>query len=121
MAATPGHARLSSDLIELYNSGDKADVTFVFADGVIFRAHKLILTTRVAFFKKMFTSGMKESLTDSVDMSHTDERSFDIFLRYVYGGQLPNDLLIPKDIESLLTFADMYDVPDLTADCLAKL
>jgi len=116
MAAKSGLSQLSSDHLKLYTSGANADVTFVFPTGEIL-AHKLILTTRVPYFEKMFASGMKESLTNRVDMPETDKNAFDVFLRYIYGGQLPKDF----KVEHQLNFAEMYDVPGLITDCLPKL
>lgn len=141
MAATSGFSQLSADLIKLYVSGEGADVTFVFPVDETqpakrkksssskrpsnaarkseeeIRAHKAILCTRVPYFKTMFGSGMKEALTNSVNMPATDKESFDVFLRYIYGGQLPEDF----DVEHQLNFAKMYDIPGLVTDCLPKL
>jgi len=116
MAAQSSLAQLSSDQIKLYTSRVDADVTFVFSTGQI-QAHKLILTNRVPYFQTIFGSGMKESLTNRVNMPETDMESFDVFLRYIYGGQLPSEF----DVEQQLNFAKMYDVPGLIADCLPKL
>ena len=116
MAAKSGLSQLSSDHLKLYTSGANADVTFVFPTGEIL-AHKLILTTRVPYFEKMFASGMKESLTNRVDMPETDKNAFDVFLRYIYGGQLPKDF----KVEHQLNFAEMYDVPALISDCIKRL
>jgi len=110
------HKSRFSSCIELFTSGDETDITFVFAYGEI-RAHKQVLIERVPYFEKMFSSGMKESLTNRVDMPNVDMRSFDVFLRYIYGGHLPKSF----DVESQLSYADMYDVPDLAKDCHPQL
>ena len=91
-------------------------MTFKFPDGEI-RAHKVILTTRVLYFEKMFSSGFKESLTGNVNLPEDDMESFDIFLRYIYGAILPNSF----DVERQLHYAKMYDVPDLVSQCLPML
>ena len=111
-----GHSNLSSAYLDLYNSGVNVDVTFKFPDGEI-RAHKLILTTRVPYFEKMFASGMKESLTSEIDVPDATRKSFDTFLRFIYGGQLPQEY----DVEVQLAFAQKYDVPGLLPFCLPKL
>merc|ERR1712142_733927 len=116
MAAHSSLNQLSSDLVKLYISEVNADVTFVFPDGEI-KAHKAILSTRLPYFEKMFASGMKESLTNRVNMPEADKKSFDVFLRYIYGGLLPRDF----EVEPQLNFAKMYDVPGLITDCLPKL
>ena len=116
MAATTSLNQLSSDFVKLYISEANADMTFVFPDGEI-KAHKAILCTRVPYFEKMFASGMRESLTNRVDMPETDKKAFDVFLRYIYGGQLPKEF----EVEHQLNFAKMYDVPGLITDCLPKL
>ena len=109
-------ARLQFDLLKLYTSAANADVTFKFPDGEI-RAHKVNLTTRVPYFEKMFSSGFKESLTGNVNLPEDDKESFDIFLRFIYGAQLPNSF----DVERQLHYAKMYDVPDLVSQCLPML
>ena len=119
MAAKSGLSQLSSDHLKLYTSGANADVTFVFPTGEIL-AHKLILTTRVPYFEKMFASGMKEALTNRVDITDADRKDFDVFLRYIYGGQLPDNLEVPTDVESQLNFAEKYDMPALVTDCLQR-
>merc|ERR1712142_195165 len=116
MAAHSSLNQLSSDLVKLYISEVNADVTFVFPDGEI-KAHKAILSTRLPYFEKMFASGMKESLTNRVNMPEAERKSFDVFLRYIYGGLLPKDF----EVEPQLNFAKMYDVPGLITDCLPKL
>ena len=117
MAASTGLTQLSSDLIKRYTSGADADVTFVFTVGQI-RAHKMILTTRVPYFEKMFSPGTKESRTNRVEMPKgIDKMSFDVFLRYIYGGLLPKVF----DVEHQLKLAKMYEVPALITDCLPML
>ena len=111
---------LSSDLLGLYDAGANADVPFVFPDGEI-KAHKLILTTRVPYFEKMFASGMKEALTNRVEVPDMEKETFDLFFRFIYGGQLPQDLKMPNDVESLLMFASKYDHLGLLNSCLQKL
>ena len=111
-----GHSNLSSAYLDLYNSGVNVDVTFKFPDGEI-RAHKLILTTRVPYFEKMFAAGMKESLTNEIDVPDANRKSFDTFLRFIYGGQLPDDF----DAEAQLGLAQKYDVPGLLPHCVPKL
>ena len=116
MAAHSSLEQLSSDFVKLYLSGANADVALVFPDGEI-KAHKTILSTRVPYFEKMFESGMKESLTNRVNMPEADKKSFDVFLRYIYGGLLPKVF----DVEHQLKLAKMYEVPALITDCLPML
>jgi len=120
MTANSSLDELSSDLLGLYDSGANADVTFVFPDGEI-KAHKLILTTRVPYFEKMFASGMKEALTSRVEVPDMEKETFDLSFRFIYGGQLPRDLKMPNDVESLLMFASKYDHLGLLNSCLQKL
>jgi len=111
-----GLKQLSSDLVKLYTSGAGANVTFVFPDGEL-KAHKNILCTRVDYFETMFAAGMKESLTNRVDISGTNKECYDVFLRYIYSGRLPDVF----DVESQLNLAKMYDVPALITDCIPML
>ena len=112
-----GRSKACSAYLDLYASGANTDVTFVFPDETEIRAHKLILTTRVPYFEKMFSSGMKESLTNRVDVPDADKDSFDAFLRFIYGGSLPKEY----DVEAQPALAQKYDVPGLLPFCLPKL
>ena len=111
-----GHSSACAAYRDLYTSGANADVTFVLTDGEI-RAHKLILTTRVAYFEELFSSDTKECVTNRFLIPDFDRKSFDVFLQFIYGGQLPNDF----EAEVQLTLAEKYDVPGLVPHCIPKL
>ena len=67
---------------------------------------------------KMFSPGTKESRTNRVEMPKgIDKMSFDVFLRYIYGGLLPKVF----DVEHQLKLAKMYYVPALITYCLPML
>ena len=121
--AHPAHSSLSSDFLELFTSKDDADVTFVCSDGEI-KAHKLIVFARVPHFKTMISSGDKAkgrkrklNLMDRIQVPDADVESFDIFLRFIYGGQLPEEF----GVEQQLKFATAFEVNGLVSSCIPKL
>lgn len=118
----PGHSKLSSDLLDLYASKANADVTFVCSDGKI-KAHKLILVSRVPHFETIFSAvkgpgrKRKKPSTHQVKVPGAKKDSFDVFLRFIYGGQLPDDF----DVEQQLKFAKEYGISSLVPHCIPKL
>jgi len=85
----------------------------------VISAHKLILCTRVPYFKKMFESGMKEAVENKVEVSDTDPGIFKQFLKFIYTGRVDEDL---NDYAAdLLELAEIYDIQDLKGFCEASL
>jgi len=110
--------RLGNDLEELLSSGHYADVWFKVGSQEI-PAHKNILSARVPYFQKMFECGMKEGLSNSVQIFETDPKLFKLLLKFIYTGRVEPDL---KDYASaLIRLADFYDIQDLKKFCEATL
>ena len=62
-------------------------------------AHKIVLASRVPYFKRLFASGMKESVSDRIEIDASEEDSFKQVLEYIYPGQL-----LTVSFPSLLVF-----------------
>ena len=104
---------------KLFQNKDSADVTFSLPDGKV-KAHKSILMTRIPVFEAMFSSGMKEAQTNEVEILDSDFKSFEVFLRFIYCGKLPeteSDIQLAKN---LIILAKKYDAPNLLDQCLPK-
>ena len=111
--------RLRDDMEKLFDNKDSADVTFNFPDGRV-KAHKSILATRVPVFEAMFSSGMKETQTNDVEILDSDVKSFEAFLRFIYCGKLPEAELDTQLAQSLMILAKKYDAPNLLDLCLPR-
>lgn len=111
--------RIVDDFRDLLHSEENADVEFYLKDGVV-KAHKLILTTRVAHFKRLFASGMTESQTNTIKMDDYDKEDIRLFLKFVYTGRIGGDYE-NRRLATLLTIANKYDMRDLFGYCLVVL
>jgi len=109
---------LSCDYKDLFYSMEDADVTFS-VQGKIIQAHKLILKTRSTYFKNLFNSNMKESLTSSILINECDPEIFEAVLYFLYTDMCPSRM---KDIRlKLLPIADRYMITKLRKMCIDSL
>ena len=67
---------LPSDLLHLYRSQDDTDVTFSFGSKEL-KAHKLILGARSDYFRRMFSTEMKENQTGVINIVDFDPEVFE--------------------------------------------
>ena len=109
---------LSSTYESLFESGDSSDAVFQVGD-VEIPVHKLILSTRYEYFKTLFASGMKESMTNRVVLEDADVDTIREVLRFVYRS-LPPANLEDKAVQ-YLPIADRYGMEDLKSICSASL
>ena len=90
-----------------------ADIEFL-VSGVVFKAHRAIVSARSAVFAAMFASGMRESETGRVEITDASPETFADFLKFVYTGQLDT----PCFANSQLGYcADKYEVKTLSDLC----
>jgi len=107
-------ATLPENFLSMLDSGNGADVTFR-VDGANIPAHKLILSARSDYFRRMFDAGMKEAETGVVDIEDVDVDIFRGLLRFIYSGILP-----PPSVETvtkLLVAAERYGLAPLKESC----
>ncbi|KAJ3352370.1 hypothetical protein HDU83_008135 [Entophlyctis luteolus] len=82
--ASPAVARLHSEMLELLMNSESADVEItVGADCRVFRAHRLILSTRCEYFKAEL-SRREQGVKANVFLPSIDSEAFAILLRYIY-------------------------------------
>ena len=79
-----------------------------------FTAHRCVLSSACAYFKHMFSSGMKESTKDEVEIYGISESIFDILLSYIYTGEVIVDL---EDMQDLIIAANMLQISSLKDAC----
>jgi len=101
---------LSEDFRQMFLSRESTDFTFI-VDGEEIPAHKIVLSTRLTYFKRLFGSGMREALENRVSIDDMDATSFEQVLNFVYCGQLPKDM--DTSPELFLPVAEKYDMREL--------
>ena len=82
------------------------------------KAHKNILMARSVFFWSLFKSGMKESVSNKVELDD-DPAIFKELLKFLYSGLLPGNM--DEIATKLLPVADKYAVEELKELCKLSL
>jgi speckle-type POZ protein len=80
-----------------------------------FKAHKLILAAASPVFEAMFKEGTKEHQDNYVNIEDIESDVFEVFLRYLYSGQVEH---LDEMVSDLLAAADKYDVQPLKERCI---
>ena len=78
---------MSKDLLEILQSENFADVTFVIGDAKV-KAHKCILASRSSFFNNMFSVGMKEAQESVISVQDIKLLTFTKLLEFIYSDEL---------------------------------
>lgn len=113
-------SELGVHIADLSLSNSWTDVSIVGANGEAILAHKLILCARSSVFKAMFSNGMKESLSDVVNIPDIDTAVLRDMLMYVYTDRCPQETL-QKHAEPLLAAACKYQLKGLESICAVYL
>lgn len=91
-----------------------SDFTFII-NGTRFPVHKAILATASPVFYKVFTTNCSEKQNDVCKIDSFDSKAFEHLLRYLYGGEVPQNL---SDMSiSLYGLAYYYEIEDLREIC----
>ena len=80
-----------------------------------FKAHKVVLAAASPVFEAMFKEGTKEHEDNYVNIEDIDSDVFDVFLRFIYSGQVDH---LDEMCLDLLVAADKYDVQPLKEICV---
>jgi hypothetical protein len=110
--------KLIGDYEELFASMRRYDVTIVANDDVVLKAHKAIICARSPVFDKMFSTGMKETLTGKLNIIEFDSVVINELLRFIYCGKVEN--IADIDID-LYNAAEKYDIKDLKSRCMESI
>ena len=90
----------------------------ILVGGKSFAAHRCVLSSACAYFKHMFTSGMKESQKNEVEIYGIAESIFDMLLSYIYTGGIVVHL---EDMQDLIVAANMLQISSLKYACSSYL
>ena len=108
-------ANLHKDMLNLLETGEFADVTFIINETRI-KGHKCILASRSNFFKNMFTVGMRESEESIISVQDISLPTFQKLLEFIYSDQL-NDLESAEQAIDVLVAANKYGLDRLKRLC----
>jgi len=104
---------LNQDLEKLFTNRSGTDVCFI-VDGKEIQAHKAILSARSPVFAAMLESGMKETVSNRVEIKDIAPDIFKALLRSIYTDRVD---LTKVDTKDLLAAANKYLLPLLKFQC----
>lgn len=109
-------ARPVNDIfITAFQNGDLTDTTFKCADGEV-KAHALVLSLTSEYFKTLFSSGLKERITQVVELQEYSVKTIKSALNHIYAGINPFATQDPKEIPDpldILQLAHQWKLPTL--------
>ena len=105
---------LNSSVTSLLANNSLTDVTLKVKEKEL-KAHKVILAAMSPVFEAMFQEGYKEHEDNYVNIEDMDSDVFEVFLRYLYSGQVDK---LEEMFTVLLADADKYDVQPLREICI---
>ena len=105
---------LNMQMTKMLTNQTLTDVTLQ-VEGKEFKAHKVVLAASSPVFAAMFKEGTKEHQDNNVNIEDIDSDVFDVFLRFLYSGQVDQLAEIYLD---LFAAADKYDVQPLREICI---
>ncbi|XP_075259432.1 speckle-type POZ protein-like [Convolutriloba macropyga] len=110
-------ARLYDDWEALYKSGQSTDFQVV-VDSKEIQTHKAVLVARSPVFRAMLAHpNTAESTSGRITIDDCKYGPFQMFLKYLYTGNLFDTKLDDRTALDLITIANKYDVPGLKAEC----
>lgn len=106
---------LSREFSQLVNNSFFSDVTFIIGpnETKIF-GHKLILSSRCIYFKKLFESGMRECKEGLIYRPNDNVDVFLLVLKYIYTGTI---VLNNENVLHVLALSDEFMIPTLKSFC----
>jgi len=105
---------LSGDLGNMVNNEQFSDIAFL-VEGRTVHSHKFILFARCEYFRRMFTSGYKESTDAVVRIEDVAHDAFVQVLTFLYTGQVRE--LAPALALDVMGLANLYGIEPLKRLC----
>ncbi|CAN4123088.1 unnamed protein product [Withania somnifera] len=107
-------------LQKFLSTGEYSDLDiYVGVQDIVLRSHKVILGSWSTPFTKMFTNGMRESVSSMVCLKDVPPEAFKIMLEFMYSGELNKEATegINTSLLQLLLLADEFGVTLLHQEC----
>ncbi|KAL5019275.1 hypothetical protein ScPMuIL_004997 [Solemya velum] len=79
-------------------------------------AHCVIIAARCNWFRRALMSGMRESIDKKITVHDTNPELFQLFLEYLYSGQIDTNELSTEQLADVMALADRYEM-----DCVKSL
>nr|XP_009858623.1 kelch-like protein 9 [Ciona intestinalis] len=93
--------------------GSLCDVTLT-AEGKSFKAHRGLLASASDYFRAMFTSEMKESFSEDIELHGVSSTGLEQVLRFIYSGEI---VLSLENIHDILAAASHLQVTAIMDFC----
>ena len=107
---------LTKKMKAMVNDETCSDVVFLLKDGdERIHANRGLLIGQSEYFRAMFRSGMKESISNEVEVRDCSKGVFLLFLEYLYSGEV--DIGMDNAME-LYVLSDRYQEDDLKRQCI---
>ncbi|RIA91533.1 hypothetical protein C1645_821947 [Glomus cerebriforme] len=110
--------KLSQNLLEILEDDEYCDITIEVGDDPyvkIFRAHMVILNYRSPYLRRILSTNKKKNdgTLIQIKLPNILPETFQIILRYIYGGTLPLEKYDTLDIIKILIAASKLSLQDL--------
>ncbi|KRY61028.1 Kelch-like protein 5, partial [Trichinella britovi] len=105
--------RTAQRLEEFYRKGLMCDVCLITGHKRI-QAHRVVLAAASDYFHALFTTNMKESLSDEVHIGSIDPDILEAIITYCYSGVIEVNEM---NVENLFQGASMLQVPSVVDRC----
>uniref|UniRef100_A0A0K8SFE6 BTB domain-containing protein n=1 Tax=Lygus hesperus TaxID=30085 RepID=A0A0K8SFE6_LYGHE len=102
---------------EMMKRGDYCDFSIV-VEGKVYHVHKMVLGSRSPYFETLFSTQMRETSENKLELSDIDFEIFEIFLKYVYTCEISD---LEQHAEKLLLCGEKYQLGELVELCEASL
>ncbi|ESO87118.1 hypothetical protein LOTGIDRAFT_229277 [Lottia gigantea] len=80
-------------------------------------AHCVIVSARCDWFRRALLSGMRESIDKKIVVHDTNPELFELFLKYIYTGELDSQDITAEQLADMLTLCDRYEMDSLKLLC----
>mmetsp|Transcript_36717 Transcript_36717/g.59330 ORF Transcript_36717/g.59330 Transcript_36717/m.59330 type:complete len:445 (+) Transcript_36717:121-1455(+) len=101
-----------NSMVESVSAADETDTAFA----AVIYAHKAILVCRSDYFRALFSSGMKESMQEVIEVNGFDYDTFLGMLQFLYTGSVDR---FRERRYALFEIADHYNLKELRAEAEA--
>eukprot|EP00794_Sanderia_malayensis_P008164 gene8165-9037_t len=108
---------LAKELNDLRKNGRFCDVKII-VGSKSFKAHRCVLSSGCSYFRTMFSSGLRESEKDEIEIFEIDDEIFDMLLTFIYTGSVIVDM---EKIQHLFVAANMLQLSSLKNVCSSYL
>jgi len=93
----------------------------LWAEGQIFQAHRVVLASCSEYFRAMFSSGLRESSEEEIELRGVTAKGLSVILDYIYTSRLELDTLILEEVLDCASQLQVMSVLSRCADYLVRL